>query len=191
MIMTTKLLIIITGLPGTGKTSLGKRIAEEFHFPFICKDDFKELLFDSLGSKDRDWSKKIGIASYDILYHVAKEILKADKPLIIETNFDPEFANQRVNELQEKYNCTPFQIRCISDGEILFRRFKDRANTEERHEGHGDGDNLDEWEPILKKGKIEALNIDGEMIDVDTTNFENINYTEIFDAIKTKMSVSE
>jgi len=28
-------LIIITGLPGTGKTTLGKKLAEEFRLPFI------------------------------------------------------------------------------------------------------------------------------------------------------------
>lgn len=47
-------LIIITGLPGTGKTTLGRKLAEEFRLPFISKDDIKEFLFDNLGWKDRE-----------------------------------------------------------------------------------------------------------------------------------------
>ncbi|MFZ4462043.1 MAG: AAA family ATPase [Patescibacteria group bacterium] len=42
------LLIIITGLPCTGKTTLGRKLAEELRLPFVSKDDFKELLFDDL-----------------------------------------------------------------------------------------------------------------------------------------------
>lgn len=74
--MNNQLLILITGHPCTGKTTLGKRLAEELNLPFVSKDDFKELLFDTLGWKDREWSKKLGTASYTILYHVAESILK-------------------------------------------------------------------------------------------------------------------
>jgi len=45
-------LIIVIRLPGTRKTTLGEKIAEKFSLPFVCKDDFKEMLFDVLGSKD-------------------------------------------------------------------------------------------------------------------------------------------
>ena len=177
-------LIIITGLPGTGKTSLGKEIASNFNLPFISKDAFKEILFDVLGSKDREWSKKIGMASYDILYHITEENLKANKSLIIETNFDPSFANKKIHEFTKKYNFTPFQIRCITNGKILFQRFKERSNSSERHEGHCDNDNLEKWGPVLEKGSIEALEIDGETFDIDTTDFEKINYKELFNKIK-------
>lgn len=180
-------LIIVTGLPGTGKTTLGKKIAEKFSLPFVCKDDFKEMLFDVLGSKDREWSQKIGMASYDILYHVTGESLKANKSLIVETNFDPKFANKRIDELQKKYNFIPFQIRCITDGRILLKRFEERVNDQGRHAGHCDADSLEEWEPILKKGKIEALKIKGEIMDINTTDFERLNHEELFDKIKEKL----
>ncbi len=55
-------LIIILGPPGTGKTTLGKRIAKDLNLPFVHKDGIKELLFDKLGWSDRVWSRKVGIA---------------------------------------------------------------------------------------------------------------------------------
>jgi len=76
------------------------------------------------------------MASYDILYHVTGESLKANKSLIVETNFDPKFANERIDELQKKYNFIPFQIQCITDGRILLKRFEERANDQGRHAGH-------------------------------------------------------
>jgi len=177
-------LIIITGLPGTGKTTLGKKLAEELCLPFICRDDFKEIIFDNLGWKNREWSKKIGRSSYDLLYHITESLLKAKKSLIIETNFNPKFANQQLLALKKKYDFAPFQIRCITDGKILFERFKKRANSDERHPGHMDSKNLDEWHQALSPGKIEALNIGGEIFDIDTSDFDKINFNELINAIK-------
>lgn len=182
-------LIIITGFPGTGKTSLGKKISNKFDLPFVSKDAFKEILFDVLGTKDREWSKKIGMAGYDILYHITEENLKANKSLVIETNFDPNFANKKIYEFNEKYNFTPFQIRCITDGKILFQRFKERSNDSERHGGHCDNDNLEEWRPVLEKGKLESLEINGETFDIDTTDFKKINYPELFAKIKENLDL--
>ncbi len=182
-------LIIITGLPCTGKTTLGKKLAEEFHLPFICKDDIKEILFDGLGWQDREWSKKIGGASYDLLYYIAESILKAKKSLIVETNFNPRFANGKFIDLKKKYDFMPFQVRCITDGEILLDRFAERANSGNRHPGHIDSESLDEWRPILLQGKIEAMDIEGEVFDIDTSNFDKIDYDKLVSAIESATNI--
>ena len=61
--------IIISGLPCTGKTTLGHKIAKRYNLPFISKDAVKESLFDSLGCDTREWSKRLGQATYPILYY--------------------------------------------------------------------------------------------------------------------------
>ncbi|WP_425432548.1 AAA family ATPase [Hydrococcus rivularis] len=43
------LLILISGLPCTGKTTLARKIAQKLQLPLVCRDDIKESLFDSLG----------------------------------------------------------------------------------------------------------------------------------------------
>lgn len=182
-------LIIITGLPGTGKTTLGKKLSEGLKLPFICKDDIKELLFDGLDWQDREWSKKIGSSSYDLLYYITESLLKTEKSLIVETNFNPKFANQKFLDLKEKYDFDPLQIRCITDGEILLERFMKRANSDDRHPGHVDSWNLDEWQTILLQGKIETLNIGGEIIDIDTSDFNKIDFNELISVIKTVINI--
>lgn len=187
--MSKILLIIITGLPGTGKTTLGKKLAKEFRLPFICKDDIKEILFDSLGWQDREWSKKIGGLSYDLLYFITESLLKVEKSLIVETNFNPKFANKKFLDLKGKYDFVPFQIRCITDGEILLDRFTKRANSNERHPGHIDNGSLNEWRSILLQGKIETLNIGGEIFDIDTNDFNKVNFNELVNTIKLAIKI--
>ncbi|MHB1318873.1 MAG: hypothetical protein ACYCYF_09680 [Anaerolineae bacterium] len=41
--------MIVTGLPGSGKTSVTRRSAAEHGLPLACKDEYKELPFETLG----------------------------------------------------------------------------------------------------------------------------------------------
>jgi hypothetical protein len=61
-------LIVVTGLPGSGKSTLSLALADRPDLPLIAKDDFKELLFGALGVGDRDWSARIGRAAIALQY---------------------------------------------------------------------------------------------------------------------------
>jgi predicted kinase len=185
--MKKPLLIIISGPPCTGKTTLGKKIAEEFNLPFISKDDIKESLFDSLGWNDREWSKKIGIASYQILYYYLEMLLKSGRSFIVESNFKPEFDNPKLNSLSQKYDFRPLQIQCRTNGEILFERFKKRVESGERHPGHVDHLNYYEFKDVLLKGKHEKLDIGGKFMEIDTTDFGSIYFVKIFTEIRLQL----
>jgi predicted kinase len=66
--MTPTTLIVVSGLPASGKTTLAHLLAAELRLPLVGRDDIKERLFESLGWSDREWSKRLGIASWDLLY---------------------------------------------------------------------------------------------------------------------------
>lgn len=188
--MSKTVLIIISGPPCTGKTTLGKKIVGEFHLPLISRDHIKESLFDSLGTKDREWSKKLGLASYKILYQTVDTLLQVEQSLILESNFKPEFDNERFLDLQKKYDLEIIQITCKTDGKILFERFKKRSESGERHPGHVDSQNYDEFKELLLKGRYQALNIGSKVFEIDTTDFESINYNLIFSAIKSATNLT-
>ncbi|MFZ2882575.1 MAG: hypothetical protein WA019_05880, partial [Candidatus Moraniibacteriota bacterium] len=115
--------------------------------------------------------------------------LKAGKSIIVETNFHPILSTEKFLDMKKKYDFEPFQVRCITDGEILLDRFTKRANSEERHPGHVDSTSSDEWRPMLLKGKIEALNIGGEIFDIDTSDFNKVDYDKLFSAIKSATNI--
>ncbi|PKL37025.1 hypothetical protein CVV38_04020 [Candidatus Peregrinibacteria bacterium HGW-Peregrinibacteria-1] len=186
--MTKTLLLIITGLPCSGKTTLSRKIAKELCIPLISRDHIKESLFDSLGVGDREWSKKLGLASYKVLYQLLDSFLKVGQSVIVESNFNPEFDKDKFLNLQEKYKFSTLQIMCNTDGKILFERFKKRSESDERHPGHVDDQNYDEFKNVLSKGKLPALDIEGKVLDIDTTDFEGIDYTLILSVIKSVAS---
>jgi len=62
------LVLIVTGPPASGKTTIGRPLARALALTFLSKDLFKESLFDSLGGSDREWSRRIGLASTQLLF---------------------------------------------------------------------------------------------------------------------------
>lgn len=182
-----KTLIIVSGPPCTGKTTLAHKIADQFHLPFVNKDDIKESLFNSLGTKDRAWSKQLGISSYQLLYYFTESILKAGHSLVVESNFRPEYDSEKFRDLITKYSITPFQIQCQTQGDVLFARFKERSESGERHPGHVDYLNYSEFEADILKGSYNPLEIGGEVTYIDTTDFSKIDYHGLYERIRNKL----
>jgi len=171
-------LIIIEGLSCTGKSTLAEKVSAEFNLPYFSKDMFKEMMFYKIGYQDREWSKKLGRASYDILYLIAEKLLTAGQTVILESNFKPEFDRPRLEELKKKIGLEVLEILCYAEGKVVFERFKERALSGKRHPGHVDNLCLEEQEGILIKGKAEALGL-GEIIEVETTDFNKVNWDGI------------
>src|SRR3954470_11229689 len=80
-------LVGITGAPGSGKSTVARALASELALPLLAKDDVKEPLFDTLGVGDREWSRKLGAAAYEILFAVAHRVLGSGASCILESNF--------------------------------------------------------------------------------------------------------
>jgi glycosyltransferase involved in cell wall biosynthesis len=55
-------LVVVTGPPASGKTTLARVIARELGWPLLAKDDITETLFDALGTGDREQALAIADA---------------------------------------------------------------------------------------------------------------------------------
>ena len=90
--------ILITGHPATGKTTLSFKLAAELTLPLVGKDIIKEALADAMPKptnsiSDTDWSRRLSIATWKLLYQQTENLIKAGVPHIVEANFDPIFAD--------------------------------------------------------------------------------------------------
>jgi predicted kinase len=180
-------LIIITGFPGTGKTTLGNRIAVSFSLPFLHKDGLKELLFDTLGWKNRSWSKQMSRASFRLMFYFTEILLSAGRSLILEANFDAAAHTRQFLELRRTCCYQPLQILCYAEGSVLQRRFEQRGDAG-RHPGHVDDVLQKELEPLLRKGRATPLDIGGRVLEVDTTDFSRINTADLLQTVRSALA---
>lgn len=179
------LVILILGLPGAGKTTLGKKIATSLRLPFISKDDIKIKLFDVYGWKDREASKQAGMASFGIMDYFTEEQIKHGNSLILESTFNPEYDDARFQAWQKEYGVRYVQLYCYADADVVRERFVKRAKTDTRHVSAVEGDEgLQVLENYIHQG-FTPLNIDSTIIKVDTTDFSKVDEADIIKQIQT------
>lgn len=179
--MSRALLVLVTGAPCTGKTSLARRIAAELRLPFISKDGIKVSLFESLGWKDREWSRRLDTATYEILFYAVEAQLLAGRSLVVESNLKPALHTARFKSLQDAYGCAALQILCETEGDTLIARFDARAASGKRHPGHCDDVLRRELREMLEDGRYGLLGIDGESAIIDTTDFGAVDLSEVIE----------
>ena len=162
-------LIIINGLPATGKTTIARPLADTLSFPLIEKDTIKEFLFDTIGVGDREWSKMLGRVSSEFLYSLADELLANNKSVIIESAFETDFARPVIERFAKKYELEIVEIYCTTEKNIRRQRFIDRNESGKRHAGHVDTVNYPPSgaaEPLQKSRPIGV----GKTIMLDTSH---------------------
>lgn len=55
--------IIVTGLPASGKTTIGRKVAAQLGIPMLDKDDYLEQLYDNHGIGNRAWRTQLSLES--------------------------------------------------------------------------------------------------------------------------------
>lgn len=55
-------LILIAGLPATGKSRFASYLQQRLNIPLLCKDSIKEILFDTIGFQSHDEKTKLNHA---------------------------------------------------------------------------------------------------------------------------------
>ena len=155
------LLVAVTGMPSSGKTTVAEGLARRLRLPLIAKDKIKESLYDSLGATDVSASGRLGAAAYALIFALARSMLGAGASAIVEANF---FRDQR-----DEFASLPahrfVQIHCHAPLEVLTKRYASRS----RHPGHHDAEKINELAGRFETGAHDALDLPGELIELDTT----------------------
>jgi predicted kinase len=159
--MTLPLLVVVTGMPSSGKTTIAGDLARRLQLPLLAKDVIKESLYESLGAGDVAASEQLGRAAYELLFAQARVLLANGVSVIVEANFfrdqEPEFAGLPAHRL--------LQLHCDAPLPILLDRYANRT----RHAGHFDAEKINELPGRFESGVHGPLRLGGELIRLDTT----------------------
>jgi predicted kinase len=155
-------LVLVSGLPGSGKTTLAGPLAEALGFALLGKDVIKEQLHDTLGDVDPDpaeSSRRLGAAAMELLWRLAEDQVD----VVLEANFRPDaYQRSKVAALGGRR----VEVHCSCPPELALQRFAART---ERHPVHAarafTEAQLPEYGPM-------AL---GPVIEVDTTRPVGVN----------------
>jgi len=160
--MEAPLLVVVTGPPAAGKTTIAREIARRLHLPLIAKDTIKEALFDGLGTGDLAWSQRLGTATYLAMLALIEDSVAASASVVVEANF------VRGSEFEARLAALPVrfvQVHCSAPLEVLLERYGAR----ERHPGHVDSERIDALRDAVESGRHDPLGLGDETIRIDTS----------------------
>lgn len=189
--------ILVTGIPAAGKSTMAKYLAEHLSVPMISKDRIKELLFETVGFQSREEKVKLGIASMNIMYDMAEQLMKCNLPFILENNFE-NVSKDGLDNILKKYSYTAVTITLTGDYEKIYQRYVARNESADRHRGHVVNDSYPEkvsgrkiapvsFESFLsgiQNRGMDSFVSNGPHIVVDTTDFGKVDLDGIIKQIQ-------
>lgn len=171
--------ILITGHPATGKTTLAHSLAQELGLPLLWRDGLKEKLADTLGWSTDEWSLKLGAATWELLYHLVESLLRANVSHIVESNFTPTYATPRWQTLCERYPLRIIQLRCEAPPATILNRYHERVQRGERHPIHRYVNDDVDYATLLERGPMGWVDVPSTRLSIDTSQSMDINYPAI------------
>ncbi|MGE6577680.1 AAA family ATPase [Paenibacillus xylanexedens] len=178
-------LIFLIGSAGSGKSTIGKKLAAEHHFCYLDKDvvcnTFTGKLLEAQGYSphDRDgntyYLDTVMDLEYETLLNVANDNLQLGRSVILDAPFVGYFReSDYINHLVAKYewqSVLPVVLRVDVNVDVLQQRLKSRGLERDRWK-------LDHWETFVQGiqantcmwENIEVISVDNSSDEVDLTH---------------------
>lgn len=125
--------IIISGLPASGKTTIGRALATALSIGCFDKDDFLEALFEEKGVGDADWRRQLSVISNQRFIDAAKD----EQAIVLISHWRKPGATgasgTATDWIVDHYDRV-IEINCSCARDVATQRFVDRN----RHVGHCD-----------------------------------------------------
>ena len=175
--------IIVNGPPASGKSTIAREMARSFNLPILARDTIQEVLYDVIGTGDREYNRMLGRAGMAVIWAVINNF-PLDASVIIDTwcRYPPYdwvaqgLASAGIYQFVE--------IWCHAPGEILASRYLSRVGV--RHPGHPGKEFAVELIEIAKNAEPMGI---GELFLVDTSSPEAVDYQKMASWVSQKLDI--
>ena len=124
--------IMMTGLPASGKSIAGYRLAEELFWSYLDKDDFLEALFNEQGVGDHQWRRRLSMEA-DMWFESAA-LKQINVVLVSHWRAGNRASFGTPTDWVSQAFANVVEVFCECESELAACRYADRT----RHPGHLD-----------------------------------------------------
>ena len=151
--------IVVSGAPGTGKSTIAAAVAADRRWPLLSLDTIKETLADMLGLGDQEWSNRVGDAAAEVVFRLCAQF-----PQVVAEGW---WRGPRRERAVAEF-AGAIEVFCHCDPQLAASRMRSRHGTG-RHPIHRDVINpamLDDAAALT--ATVTPLGLGGPLIALDT-----------------------
>jgi predicted kinase len=169
--------VVVSGLPASGKTTLGRPLSARLGLPLLDKDDVLESLLEGLGAASPDERRRLSRASDAVVERVARVSPAAVLCSFWRRESLSTMSGTPTSWLRELPDVV--EVFCDCSPRVAAERFHSRV----RPEGHFDADksfedSLCRFEQLAAAGPLAI----GPLVRVDTTR--NVDVAAVAEAVR-------
>ena len=158
-----KRLLMVNGVPASGKSALAHSLSERTGWPVLALDTVKTPFLELIDGVDRGFNRTLGRASYKSIFSIIRDAPEGATFIV-----DAWFGFQPISVLQEHVDTAGItsvvELWCHAPPEVVAQRYSERASH--RVPGHPGASYVPELIELAKRAQPCRL---GPVLDVDTT----------------------
>jgi predicted kinase len=166
--MIRPLLIVVTGTPASGKTTLAHILSRKIKCPILSRDEIKEGHLYTLNQSHKEMDKSVDLHIYQTFFEITDLFISKGISIIIEAAFQDKLWKPKLLEFEGKAEIKI--IVCKTNNKLIKSRFTSRILSDAgREKFHGDKSISKEHFDSLTKN-YQPVRINKPTLEVDTTN---------------------
>ena len=151
-------IIVVSGLPGTGKSYYCRRLAERLPFLILESDALRKQLFPV-----PTYSASESAHLFRTIYYLIEELIKKGIPVILDATNLSERHRERIYNIAERLSARLILVRVEAPPELVQKRLKSRMEKSKKE------DNSDADWTVYQKMQTTVQKINRNHFTVDTS----------------------
>lgn len=169
--MTTqsKTVVLVNGVPASGKSTVTRQLSERFSLPYLTIDGIKEPFMAQFSEIDRAFNRKLGCAAYEVIWSVVRDA-PPGCPFLVDAWFGFQPRETLVDYLRQAGVARVLEVWNAVSSDVAVARYAQRLG--ERRVGHPGEEYLPELALLAANAEPMAL---GPVFRLTQGSGENLN----------------
>jgi predicted kinase len=148
-------LILLSGLPGCGKTRLAQSFAKQLNIPLFAKDRFQSFL------RQQEFTGRSGVEGYLMMLEMAGQQLSLNVSVILDGVFPLPGFREQAEQIANEHGAVSLPILCHCSDETLWKQRMQNRDQYVPHWSPVDWDEVERIRPTFTPwGEKKALFLD-------------------------------